>query len=305
MAFASPTAAFTNADAVAFIPEIWSSIVNEPKFAPMTIMNFVTDLSEFVTAGGDIVHVPDIYTNIFTVQTQSTQGNAVVDASPTSVDTTLTVNLHKYVAFILGDLTMKQLAAKYSLNEKYASEARNLLIGAIEGSLFALWSSLSTNVIGDTATVLTDLEIRSAIEKLESSDYELEQSAFFVHPFVFWLQIAGISKYYDKSVNGMDSVISSGNFGPLAGPGRKGSLYGVPVLVSSRVVKGLETYRNMLLHKSCLGFAVQSGIRVQSDYMLANLGTLTVVDVIYGVAVLREPAGVLLNAGGDTDVTTS
>lgn len=251
------------------------------------------------------MHVPDIYTNIFTVQTQSTQGNAVVDASPATVDTTLTVNLHKYVAFIMGDLTMKQLAKNYSLSEKYATEARNLLIGAIEDSLFALWSSASTNTVGDTATVLTDLEIRQAIEKLASLNYEQSELAFFFHPFVFWLQIAGISKYYDKSVNGMESIISSGNFGPLAGPGRKGSLYDIPLFVSTRVVKGLETYRNLLLHKSALGFAIQSGIRVQSDYMLSNLGTLTVCDVIYGVAVLREPAMVLVNAGGDTDVVTS
>ncbi len=54
MAFASPTAAFTNADLAAGIKEVWSPIVNEPKFAPMTILNFATDLSEFMLEGGDI-----------------------------------------------------------------------------------------------------------------------------------------------------------------------------------------------------------------------------------------------------------
>lgn len=306
-AFSNPTDAYTNADVAAMIPEIWTPIVNEAKFAPMTIANFVVNLSEFMTEGGDIAHVPDIYTNVFTVSTQSTQGNAVVDQSVAQVDTTLTVNIHKYIAWIIGDLTIAQLATKYSLNAKYASQARNLLIKALEDSLFALWSSISTNTVGDTSTVLTDLEIRSAISALDASNYELEDLAFFFHPVVFWKQISGISKYYDKSVNDMDSVVKTGNFGPLTGPGRRGSLYGVPVFVTSRVVSGLQTYRNLLLHESAFGYALQTRgggmIRVQADYQLQNLGILTVADIIYGVGVLREPGAVLVNA--NTSATTS
>ena len=300
MAFASPTDAYTAANLAAMIPEKWSPIVNEAKFAPMTIANFVQDLSEYVSDGGDIVHVPNIYTNTFTVQTQSTQGAGLVDESVAQVDTTLTVNLHKYIAWIIGDKDLQQLATKYSLNEKYASEARNLLIKALEDSLFALWSSISTNTVGDTATVLTDLEIRQSINKLDSTDYELEDCAFFFHPTVYWNQVVAVQKYYDKSMNGMDSVVRTGNFGPMSGPGRKGQLYNIPVFVSSRVVSGLQTYRNLLLHKSALGFAIQTKggnmIRVQAENQLRNLGLLTVADIIYGVAVLREPAAVLVNA---------
>jgi len=307
MAFADPTDAYTAANLAAMIPEIWSPIVNEPKYAPMTIANFVMDLSSYMSDGGDIVHVPNIYTNEFTVNTQTTQGNGVVDESVAQVDTTLTVDTHKYVAWIIGDKDMRQLATKYSLNEKYASEARNLLVKALEDSLYALWSSISTNTVGDTATVLTDLEIRQTINALDSTNYELEDCAFFFHPTVFWNQISGISKYYDMSVNGMQSVVKTGNFGPMTGPGRKGILYDVPVFTSSRVVSGLQTYRNLLLHKSAFGFALQTrggGIaRVQAEYQLRNLGLLTVADIIYGVGVLREPGAVLVNA--NTSATTS
>lgn len=309
MAFASPTAAFTNADAVAFIPEVWSDIVNEPNFPKAVISNFVTDLSSYMAADSDIVHVPDIYTNLFSVQTQSTQGNAVVDASPTSIDTTLTVNLHKYVAWIFGDLTLKQLKKSYGLNEKYAREAKNLLTQALEDSLFGLWSSLSTHTVGDTATVLTDLEIRTAIETLDAANFDLTDTAFFFHPYVYWLQVAGIQKFYDGSISTQNpGLIRTGNFGPMDfSRGYRGELYGQPIYTSSRVVSGLNTYRNLFLHKSAFGFAIQSSgsasdmggaarIRVQSQYMLQNLGNLTVVDIIYGVAVLREPAAVLVNA---------
>lgn len=305
MAYSSPTDAFTNADVAAAIPEVWSDIVNEVKFAPMTILNFATDLSDLFTDGGDVIHVPDIFTNTFTVQTQSTQGAGLVDESPAAVDVYLTVDTHKYIAFVMGDKTMAQMARSIGLHEKYAVEARDSLVQAVEDSLFGLWSSISTNTVGDTATVLTDLEIRQSIEKLASTNYSIDDLAFFFHTFVYWNQIIGISKYYDKSVSDND-IIKTGNFKSMSGAGRHGSLYGVPVFTSSRVILGLETYRNLLLDKSAFGFAIQTPggtVRVQSDYQLTQLATLTVADVIYGVKVLREPGAVLVNA--NDDATTS
>lgn len=283
--------------------EIWSDILQEPKFPPVTIANFVRDLSPYMVAGGDIVHVPDIFTNVFSVGTQTTQGAAVVDESVASVDVTLTVNNHRYIAWIIGDKDMKQLASKYPLNEAYIREAKRLLIRTIEDSLFALWSSVTTNTVGDTATVLTDKEIREAIDALDSTDYELSDCAWFFHPTVYWMQISGIQKYYDANQRGEKSVLTSGVLGPIEnkrGQEFKGHLYDIPVFTSSRVVSGLQTYRNLLLHKDAFGLAVQtlSGgmARAQMEYKLENLGTLAVVDTIYGVGVLREPAAVLVNA---------
>jgi hypothetical protein len=307
MAFSNPTAAYTAADLAAMIPEIWTPIVNEPNFPAACAANFFTDLSAYMSDGGDIAHVPNIYTNIFSVSTQTTQGNAVVDQSPAQVDVTLTVNLHKYVAYIIGDKDMKQLATKYGLNERYARVAQNVLVDALEASLFGLWSSLSTNTVGDTATVLTDNEIVGAIEKLESLNYKTQmEGAFFFHPFVYWRQVSTIAKYYTWNTSQI-AVVRDGNFGKMdASRGLRGQIYGIPVYTSTNVVKGLSTYRNLLAVPAAFGFAIQTGgnrIRVQASYLLQNLGTLTVADIIYGVAVLREPAAVLVNAN-DTAVTS-
>jgi hypothetical protein len=307
---------FTATDLAAIIPEIWTPIVNEALFPKAVLSNFVTDLSEYMSEGGDIAHVPDIYTNVFTVRTQSTQGAEITTESVAQVDTTLTVNLHKYVAYIIGDKDMQQLATKYNLNSKYAREIQNLLTQALEDSLFALWSSISTNTVGDTATVLTDLEVRSAIDALDSTNYDLDETAFFIHPTVFWKQLGGITKYYRKNESDLNFIMT-GNFGPMdESRGLKGQLYDIPVFTSSRVVGALQTYRNLYLHRSALGFAIQtkggSGnaemssaarIRIQAEHQLRNLGVLVVGDIIYGVAVLREPGAVLLNA--NTTATTT
>lgn len=82
----------------------------------------------------------------------------------------------------MGDFDIQLVARKYDVNAKYAKEAAGVLATALEGSIAALWSSISTNTVGDTATYLTDAEIRQSIEKLDSTNYSLDECAFFFHP---------------------------------------------------------------------------------------------------------------------------
>ena len=309
MAFSSPTDAYTASDLAAMIDEKWSSMVLEPVFAKAVASNFFTNLSEFVSESGDTCHVPDIYTNTFSASTQTTQGDAVVDQSVAQVDNTLLINTHKYVAWIIGDKDMKQLVKSYNLNEKYMTEAKNVLIMALEASLFGLWSSLSTNTGGDTATVLSDAEIVQAISKLDTLNYDvLSQGAFFFHPFVYWRQVATISKYYTWNTSQLP-IIRDGVFGKMdASRGLRSQVYGIPIYVSSNVVSGLSTYRNLLAMPEAFGYAVQTQsnggmIRSQVAYLLQNLGTLAVCDLIYGVAALRENSACLINAN-DTAITS-
>jgi hypothetical protein len=298
------TAPFTASDLAAAISETWTPIVNEKTFNDTVLANFITDLSMFASEGSDIFHVPNLYTNAFTVQTQSTQGAEVTTSNPAEVDTTLTVNTHKYVAFIIGDKDLMQIASKYDVNVMYARQAVKLLTEALEQSIAALWSSLTTNVIGDTATVLSDAEIRQGLYSLENLKYHLDECAFFFHPYVYWEQLHAVTKYYQQYSYGTSNepgAVRTGNFGTAGyALNFKGFLYGVPVYTTSNIVSGLQTYRNLLLHKRAFGFAVQTKggnkVRVQTENAIRNLGMLTVVDIVYGVAVLREEAAVLLNA---------
>ena len=93
---------FTYSDLAAVIPEKWLPIVNEQFFAKTVLANFVTDLSSFATEGGDILHVPGVYTNSFTVQTQTTQGAEVTTESVAMDDNTLTINTHRLFVGIKG-----------------------------------------------------------------------------------------------------------------------------------------------------------------------------------------------------------
>lgn len=305
------TDAFDSTELAASIPEVWTGIVMEELFAKTVLANWCRDLSSFAAEEGDIFHVPDVFTNSFSVQTQSTQGAEITTDAPAQVDVTLTVNTHEYVAFLLGDKDMRQLSRRFDFNEVYAKKAASTLKDSLEDSLAALWSGLSTNSIGDTGTVVTDLEIRQAIEALDTANFDLSEVAMFLHPDPYWTQVVAIQKYYDSSQSGAASSLTiDGNFGPMdASRGLRGSIYGIPVFVTSNIVSGLQTYRNLVLHKEALGFAIQTPgasdgrCRVQADYLLQNLGMLSVVDIIYGVAELRDAAAVVLNA--NTTATTA
>jgi len=299
------TDAFTGADLVAFIGEQWTPLVLQEFFAKSVAADHFVDLAEIgERTGSDIFHVPDVYTNSFTVQTQGTEGAEVTLGSPTQNDVTLSVTNHSYIAYILGDLERQQIASSYNVTREYTRKAGGTLREDLEGDLFALWSGLTTNSVGDTGTVLTDVEIRQAVNSLDSSDFPLDELAFFFHPFVLWNQVMGIQKYYDASQAGWgdgESPVQAGTVG--AGSkmsGLRGSLYGIPVYVSTQVNSGLQTYRNLLAHRTAFGYAVQTPggnpIRTRAAEWLANLGVLTVHDMMNGVAELRDNAAVVVNA---------
>ena len=302
--------AFVAADLAGFIPEQWPGMIAEEMFAKAVAARFFTDLSYAVAGGGDIIHVPDVFTNAFTAQTQLTQGAEITTAGPAQVDTTLTVNTHNYVAYIIGDKDMAQLSRNYDFNTVYTRKSAGVLRNALEDAIFGLWSGLSTSTIGDTATVLSDAEIRTGVESLEALNFDTldGDTAFFFHPYTWFIQLGAVTKYYDQSQRGPLSqagFTQTGYMGNGSIPtGLKGQLYGIPAYVSSRVVSGLLTYRNLLANRKAFGYALanlngqnmeEGRVRAQSNYELRNLGYLTVVDFVYGVAELQDTAAVLLN----------
>lgn len=312
--FVVTTDPFTNTDLAAVIPIVWPTMVLEELFAKAVAANWFTDLSDWMREQGDTARIPDVYTNTFTKSNQSTQGAEVTTQSPAQNTVTLSVNTHDYVAFIIGDKDARQLLRSFDFNGVYTKKAAGVLRHDLEDALFGLWSGLSTNVVGDTATVLSDAEIRTGIEALEALNFDTldGDTAFFMHPYTFYIQLGATTKYYDQAQRGPNSAagfVATGAFGDKSNyqTGLRGTLYGIPMFVSPRVVSGLQTYRNLLANKAAFGFATQylttplsstmeeTRVRAQTSYELRNIGWLTVVDMIYGVTELRDQAAVVLN----------
>lgn len=305
------TNTFTSADLVAVTPELWTGVVLEKYFAKTVAANFFLDLSS-LGQGGDIVHLANIFTNSFSSSTKSV-GSEVTLVSPTQTDVTITVDTWNHVAYLIEDFQMGQTAMVFEIMQRYAEQAGATLADALEDSLLGLWSGLS-QTSGTTSAATTDLQIRQAIRVLDANDVPQTDRAWFMHPRVFWDQIAAAQKYYDASQAGWtdsgaaSSLQRSGNFGPFdRARGLRGVLYGDPLFLSTNVVSNLTAYRQIYAHRDAFAFVVQTPggqrVRLQSKYVLENLGTLVVADTIYGVAEIRDANAVLLNSS--TTATTA
>ncbi len=291
---------FSSADLVSQIPEKWGSMMLEQKFPEFVLTDHMTDLSDMIVEG-DIVHVPNIFTNVFTATTQSTPGTEVTLQSPTSVDVTITVDTHKYIAFILDDKTMAQVAKSYSLSEKYATMAQKTLLRELEDALFALYTSLTATAVGSAVAAIADLDFRSAIAYMEGIEFR-EGNAVFMGVKTYFNQFIGLSKISPNYASNFNAVATGllGTAG-IAGSQVKGVAYGIPVFTSTRVPSPSAVDKNVMLNPVAYGFAVKklqgdSKVRTQMDYKLENLGTLTVADIVYGVGILRAEAGVVINS---------
>jgi hypothetical protein len=261
-------------------------------------------------AGGRVVHVPNIYTNVFTASTQATQGAEINTQARAAVDVTLTVNTHKYVAWIIGDLDLVQLATKYELNEKYAKEAARVLMQELEDALFALESSFTATAVGSAVAAIDDLSIRQAIAYMDNANFPLTEVAFFVHPTIYWNQLAGLSKFAPNYASNLNLVATGVLGGGDIDQQRVGMLYGRRVFTSPRVATPANIAQNILVHPAAFGFAVTNQVtrdfggsygvtgkvRVQMENQLRNLGLLAVCDMIYGVGALRTDAGITILA---------
>jgi len=285
------------------IPEIWSNIINEALWPQFVLQNFVTNLSEYVVEQGRIVHVPNAYTNVFTAATQTSGADIYSSAQVVAtVDLTITVSSHRYVAWVIGDLELNQLATKYQLNEVYAREAAGILLQTLEDSLFALYASLTPTAIGTGVAAIDDLSVRQAIRTLAAANFDLTDCAFFFSPQVYYDQLIGLSKISPNYASNMNTMATGTLYGgPENAQSRAvGILYGQPVFISSRVPTVTTTTRNLFIHKRAFAFAVQggnagTGIRVQMSNELRLLGLLAVVDIRFGTGILRADAGVVMN----------
>lgn len=279
---------------------VWGEKINDFFKYNINLASFFTDRSAELTAGGNTLYTPNLTemsANAVSV------GTAVTLNNTTETKITLTVDQWYEVSFGIPDSVAAQFKQSYAVQERYAKDAAYTIAVRLEVALATLFSGFST-VVGASTTNLADSEIRAAIAALETTGVPLYtgETAFFLHPNVFWKQVQNIDKF------------SLANNSPVNDPTAKrpdAMLYGIPVYVSQNIqyVASTTGRNNALAHKDALHWATSalgsggsmagsmvgsSGIRVQSHYIPEYLTTVTTADILYGVIENRDNAGVLI-----------
>jgi hypothetical protein len=282
---------FDTTDSAMLIPAKWSNRVNDFFRAQLKAAAFFEDWSEDVADGGNIIYRPNITAMSAVAKSAATE---VVLQDNTDSKVTLTINTHSHVAFFIEDAVATKMKKSYGAQEVYAKNAGYGVAASLEDALLNLCRGFSQTA-GSSAATLADSNIRAAIAYLDAANVPEEDRAFFLHPNVIWNQLQALDRYaLVQNTAGADPLVK----------GATHTLYGIPVVKTSRLSVHLGHRDGMLAHKSALAFACANAagmsganhVRLQTDYILQHLGTLVVADLLYGVIENRDTSGVWIKA---------
>ena len=177
------------------------------------------------------------------------------------------------------------------VDTKLFSLGEGLQSGTVGGTGAAAWETAVIGSDGSTAYTgnstnaadITDAGIRRMILTLDNADVPMDNRSLIMPPIAA-NDLLGINRFTEQQFIGSGDAIRTGKIGQI---------YGVDVFVTSNAPTPAGTDRaGMLLHKDALVLAEQVGVRSQTQYKQEYLGDLFTSDSIYGVAELRNDAGV-------------
>jgi N4-gp56 family major capsid protein len=160
--------------------------------------------------------------------------------------------------------------------------------GAASFEKAVIGSNGSTDYTGNSSNAadITDAGIRRMLLTLDDADVPMDNRVMVVPP-ICANDMLGINRFTEQQFIGSGEAIKTGKIGQI---------YGVDIFISSNCPSAAGNSGadrvGVLMHKDALVLAEQVGVRSQTQYKQEYLGDLFTSDTIYGVAELRNDAGV-------------
>lgn len=288
------------------IPALWGQKINDYFRYNLTLASFFIDRSDELADGGSTIYTPNLSalsTNTKTVNSQVTL------SSPEYTKVTLDVSTWKEASFVIEDREAAQIKKSYYLQDKIAKGGAWEVAQELEDAIAALFTSITTNIVGTASSNLADSSLLAAIAILETAGvpgiYDGDV-AWIMHPNTFYRQIGNVDKLtlWQNTQTELPRTKA---------PTR--SLYSIPVIVSPAVPLGAgavgenSSRLNLLAHKDTIHWARLSmpvkassgmigseGVRVQQSYVHEYLGDLVTIDLCYGVVENRDDSAVKMRS---------
>ena len=284
-----------------FIPELWSDEVIGAYKSNLVVANLVTKLSH-KGKKGDTIYIPVPARGSASAKAANTQ---VTLSAATNTKVTVSIDKHYEYSKLIEDIAEVQALA--SMRKFYTDDAGYALAKQVDTDLFALAEGLQGGTVGGTgaaayenavigsngstaytgnstnAADITDAGIRRMLLTLDDADVPMDNRVMVVPP-ICANDMLGINRFTEQQFIGSGDAIKTGKIGQI---------YGVDIYISSNCPTPAGTDRaGVLMHKDALVLAEQVGVRSQTQYKQEYLGDLFTSDTIYGVAELRNDAGV-------------
>jgi N4-gp56 family major capsid protein len=287
-----------------FIPELWSDEVIGAYKSNLVVANLVTKLSH-KGKKGDTIYIPVPARGSASAKAANTQ---VTLSAATNTKVTVSIDKHYEYSKLIEDIAEVQALA--SMRKFYTDDAGYALAKQVDTDLFALTEGLQGGTVGGTgaasfekavigsngstdytgnssnAADITDAGIRRMLLTLDDADVPMDNRVMVVPP-ICANDMLGINRFTEQQFIGSGDAIKTGKIGQI---------YGVDIFISSNCPSAAGNSGadrvGVLMHKDALVLAEQVGVRSQTQYKQEYLGDLFTPDTIYGVAELRNDAGV-------------
>jgi N4-gp56 family major capsid protein len=287
-----------------FIPELWSDEVIGAYKSNLVVANLVTKLSH-KGKKGDTIYIPVPARGSASAKAANTQ---VTLSAATNTKVTVSIDKHYEYSKLIEDIAEVQSLA--SMRKFYTDDAGYALAKQVDTDLFALTEGFQGGTVGGAAAAsfekavigsngstdytgnssnaadITDAGIRRMLLTLDDADVPMDNRVMVVPP-ICANDMLGINRFTEQQFIGSGDAIRTGKIGQI---------YGVDVFISSNCPSAAGNSGadrvGTLMHKDALVLAEQVGVRSQTQYKQEYLGDLFTSDTIYGVAELRNDAGV-------------
>lgn len=282
-----------------FIPEIWANTALEVLRSEIVLARLITKDSD--VAGtftvGDVLNVP--IPGTFTANDKAV-GTAITLQNPSADKVSVTLNKHKEVSFVVEDPARAQ--ANQDTVRVHVRQAAVALAEAIETDIAGLYSGLS-GIVGTPGVAASRASLLSIRQTLNTNKAPRAGRFVVVGPAgeVDLLGDTDLATYFANSrpeaiaegsigrVAGMDVYMSQ--LVPSSGAGATG-IAGTPefgvLAMRSLPTTGAPGVEQMAMRDTASGLVIRQTASYDTDLM----GIKITLDVLYGVAEMRDACGI-------------
>jgi hypothetical protein len=281
-----------------FIPEVWANSALDVLRSQIVLARVITKDSDVATfTQGDVLTVP--VPGTFAAQDKAA-GTAVTLQNPSANKVTVTLNKHKEVSFIVEDPVRAQ--ANQDTVMRHVRQAAVALAEQIEADVAGLYAGLS-GVVGGPGTPASRASLLTIRQTLNDNKAPTAGRFVVVGPAgeVDLLGDNDLKGYFE---NARPEAVSEGSLGrvfgmdvymsqlvPTSGAGATG-IAGTPefgiLAMRSLPTTGAPGVEQIAMRDAQSGLV----IRQTASYDTDLLGIKVTLDVLYGVAEMRDECGV-------------
>ena len=261
--------------AAKLIAEKWTKKIEKPFYRALYFKDLVMDRSDLFADGGKVGHIP--FMSKYDARDKAA-GVAVTFDANTETEITLTINKHKYLAFLIEDIVKAQ--THYAVAEAYREAQKEAVMRAIDTDLGSVHASAGTNVAGGATA--DDVDMLSVVLALDLADVPQTQRAGVVHSKVMG-DFRSVNKYVAYDQTGEKGLAVSDK-------AAISNVYGFDLYRSNNVADDVTNTHNLFFHKSAISLAIQLKPTYKMEDSVDFIGIKSVLHTIYGFTVERSAA---------------